>query len=369
MGARELHLIRLAGAIAILAACSTSAIAADLFNGTPTPIKDSECIGDPSGLFFSENVPVEPRHPVLPIGHYYELVRYMGTGAVGTDVEFDYGRFPDSYAWPPLRGTTLTGLTPPELKSTYQRASRPDANADNSSAFQMHCYDAASFINTWTFPDLNLAGGGAHSIYGYSFDATEVPSIFDNDAGTDFVLQAKIEIPWFYSVTDPAAPPGVVPVGQAALFAYLQDRRSGKVLALLLGIFDNRYTSAGASYTPFVSHDGQTPFASTPIAANSKYATLSPYSATFTGTTWTGLRFYRAQVTQENFRQVLADVNAFCAANPNLRYCSDAPAFSTTVTDYAMTDFGVLHEVFPQSVNGHLSMAVHVYGLGAWNLR
>jgi hypothetical protein len=80
---------------------------------------------------------------------------------------------------------------------------------------------------------------------------------------------------------------------------------------------------------------------STPIGEGSQYVTLSPYSSMFTSNTWSGLRFFRAQITH----------------------------FSTSVTDYVLTDFGVLHEVFPQTDMGNLSMGVHVYGLGAWNFR
>jgi hypothetical protein len=154
--------------IAVLAASAMSAGAADLANSQATPIKEPECIGDPSSLFFSENVaPAEPPHPTLPIGHYYEIVRYLGGGSIGSPVPFDFGHISPSYAWPPLRGLPLTGLTVPEPKASYQRASRVDADSDNSSAFQLHCYDAGSFINTFTFPHLpNSPAGGAHSIYG-----------------------------------------------------------------------------------------------------------------------------------------------------------------------------------------------------------
>ncbi|QJR09192.1 hypothetical protein DSM104443_00228 [Usitatibacter rugosus] len=347
--------------------------AADPANGIPTPIQAPECIGDPSSLFFSENVtPAEPPHPTLPIGHYYQIVRYLGD-SVSAPVSIDYGHISQSYPWPPFRGVPLTGLTVPEPAASYQRASFPEANPDNSSGFQLHCYDAGSFINTWTFPRLPITGGGAHSIYGYSFYPTQLPSIYDASPGTDFVLQAGIEIPWFQSVLDPDAPAGIVPVGQVNFFAYFLDRRSGKTFALLLGVFDNRYRPSDPTGTGFIAHDVATPFVSTPMVATSKYATVSPYSGTFTGTTWSGLRFFRAHITQDNFRRMLGDVNAYCAANPGMRYCSasapGAPAYSTAVTDYLITDFGVLHEVFPQGDKANLSMGVHVNGLGAWNFR
>jgi hypothetical protein len=365
---------RVTAALALWGFCALCASAADIANPIATPIKDPECLGNPAALFFSENVPPPgPVHPVLPIGHYYQIVRYIGTHSVSTPTSFDFGRIPQSYPYPPFRELPLTGLTVPEPKYEYQRTNRTDADTDNSSAFQLSCFDSGSYINTWTFPHVNMAGGGAHSVYGYSFDEAHLPAIYDANPGTDFSLQTSAEIPWFYSVTDPEAPAGIVPIGQVVVFAYLRDRRSHKDFALLLAIFDSQTAATGATYQPFVAHDTATPFVSTPIAAGSKYATLSPYSATFTGKTWSGLRFFRMHITQDNFRNILADINAFCAANPSLNYCSSpspgAPAFSTSVTDYAMTDFGVLHEVFTQTANGNLSMGVHVFGLGAFNFR
>ena len=39
------------------------------------------------------------------------------------------------------------------------------------------------------------------------------------------------------------------------------------------------------------------------------------------------------------------------------------------MTDYEITDFGVIHEISGGGPYGNLSMAVHIYGLGAWNFR
>ncbi len=347
--------------------------AADLFNFQVTALTSPECLDDVSDLFFSQNLPpTVPVHPTLPIGSYYMLVRYLGADSVSAPSAYDYGYLPQSYPWPPVRGMALTGLSVPEPVAAWQRADRPDATPDNSSAFQLHCYDAGSFINTWTFPDLPLTGGGAHSIYGYSYYDAQSPLIFDSNPGTDFVVQASVEIPWFAAWADPMAPAGIVPVGEVSLFAYLRDRQSGKTFALLFGIFDNRYGS-NPTYASFVSHDGETPFVSMPINSSGKYLTLSPYSSTFTGNVWSGLKFFRAQVSQVKFSQALADMNAYCHAHSTENYCgSSTPAgnaYSPVVTDYEITDFGVLHEVVRGGTNGNLSMGVHIYGLGAWNFR
>jgi hypothetical protein len=346
---------------------------ADPFTFQAAALKGPDCITDASLSFFSQNIqPAEPPHPTLPIGRYYMIVRYVGANSISAPAAADFGHFPQSYPWPPLRGTALTGLSVPDPKDAWQRASHADATLDDSSAFQLHCYDAGSFVNTWTFAeDSSITGGGPHSIYGYSFDDANTPLIYDSNPATDFVLQASVEIPWFAAWPDPMAPPGGGPIGQVNLFAYLRDRLSGKTFALLLAIFDNRF-AANPTYMPFVWHDGATPFVSTPIAANAKYATVSPASSAFTGTTWTGLRFFRVHVTQDNFRQALTDVNAYCQAHAAQRFCGASTpagnAYSPSVTDYQVTDFGVIHEI-ARNPNDNLSMGVHVFDLGVWAFR
>lgn len=347
--------------------------AADLYNYEATPLKAPECVTDVSNAVFEESTqqPIPP-HPTLPVTNFYLIVRYMGDDAISANPAYDFGRIDASYAWPPYRGRALTGLTVPEPKSEWQRAKRSDATPDTSSAFQVHCYDAGSFINTWTFPDQAITGGGPHAIYGYSFNDPPPPAIFDSNPATDFVLQASIEIPWFAAYTGAPGDQSATPIGQVSLFAYFRDRSTGKTFALLLGIFDNR-SGAESSYPSTVAHDGSTPFVSVPFSNTAAYATLSPYSSTYTGVPWTGLRFFRAHITQSNFSAALRDINTYCRSHTDARYCGIFPfiwqAYSPAVTDYELTDFGLLHEVDRGGRNGNLSMGVHVYGLGAWAFR
>ncbi len=353
------------------AACS--AVASDLYNFEATELKAPDCLQDSPSAFVSQNVPqVVPVHPVLPISNFYLLVRYLGDDAIAAAPSFDFSRVPDDYGDPSVRGRPLTGFRVPDPASSWQRAKRADATLDNSSAFAVHCYDASSFINTWTFPAQSISGGGPHAIYGYSFNNPAPPAIFDANPATDFVLQASVEIPWFAKWAGAATAASDQPIGQANFFAYFRDRYTGKTFALLLAIFDNRAVEH-PTYASFVSHDGQTPFVSMPLDASAAYATLSPYSSTYTGTPWSGLRFFRAHITQENFRRALDDINAFCAVHSDLNYCNPAPliwmAYSASVSDYELTDFGLIHEVSTGAPGGNLSMAVHVYGLGAWNFR
>jgi len=355
-----------------LAACCIGghAGAADFTHFRATPLKEPECITDASQSFVAQNgAPLGAAWHPLPVDRYYMVVRHLGDDAVAATPAFDFSRFPPSYGWPPAQGLPLTNLAVPDPKEAWQRAKSADATVDTSSAFQLHCYDAASFLNTWTFAHRTIIGGGPHAIYGYSFTGRPPPAVFDDDPATDFVLQASIEVPWYAEWPDPTG--ASRPLGQVTLFAYFRDRLTGKAFALLLAVFDSRY-AANATYATFVAHDGFTPFVSMPINGDAAFATPSPYSSAFTGTTWTGLRFFRVHVTQQNFRDALAAVNAFCRAHASAPECDPVPylwdAFSSAVGAYELTEFGAAQEIF-RGPNDNLSMAVHIFDLGAWNFR
>ena len=125
---RRSHGFGCSTAIIALAATTALAQAADTTNFVPTAIKAPERIADASSAMFAQNVqPDLPPHPTLPIGRFYQVVRYMADNSIDAPVATDFGRFPDSYAWPPFRGMALTGLSVPDPKSVWQRASSTDA--------------------------------------------------------------------------------------------------------------------------------------------------------------------------------------------------------------------------------------------------
>ncbi|HEY3178409.1 MAG TPA: hypothetical protein VGL25_05965 [Casimicrobiaceae bacterium] len=362
-----------ASAVAFLALLlDLSSSAADLHKAVPTPIKAPDCIGDPAQSFFADDVLPTEAPQAVPNGRYYLVVRYLGKDAVASPADYDFGHFSVSYPARELRGFPVTGLTVPAPASTWQRARLADATVDDSSAFQIYCDHAGSFINSWTFPNRPVTGGGPHAIYAYNFDSRSWPSIFDDKPATDFALQANIEIPWFRTWIDPQSRPTLPPIGQVSLFAYFHDRLTDKPFAFLLAVFDNRFGEV-LRYQTYVSHDGELPFVSLPLNRHAPYATPYPKSAQFTGTTWSGLRLFGARITQAQFRAALKDLNAYCAARVDLPNCASAPgigaAYNTNITDYALTSFGVLHEIFGTDAHNHLSMGVHVSGLGAWNFR
>ena len=293
----------------------------------------------------------------------------MGHDAVAASPIYDFGRLPTDYEVPSLRNAALTGLSVPEPRANWQRSTRVNSTADDSSAFQMHCYDAGSFINTWTFPYTTVQGGGAHSVYGYDFHDPPPPAVFDDGPATDLVLQVRLEVPWVALWPSPIT--GEQPVGEVSLFAYFRDRTTGKLFALVMLLFDNRLGVDG-TYVPFVSDDLRTPFVSMPLNSRAGYATLSPASSSATGVPWTGLRFFRGHIGQDNFRSMLRDINTYCLGHRDAPFCEAAPssanAFTEDVRSYDITLFGVLHEI-GQPPDSNISMGVHLSDVGVWNFR
>jgi hypothetical protein len=359
-------------ACAVLAALTAAegASAADLLSFVATPIKGPECVTDTAGYFYAEDERVPDPTTALPaLPHFYLVVRNMGLDAVAASPAYDFGRLAADYEEPSLRNAALTGLRVPEPRAGWQRSTRVNSTPDDSSAFQMHCYDAGSFINTWTFPYTTVPGSGAHSVYGYDFHDPPPPPAFDDDPATDLVLQVSLEVPWVALWRSPTT--GEQPVGQVSLFAYFRDRTTSNLFAVLMLLFDNRLGVDG-TFAPYVSDDLRTPFVSMPLNSRAGYATLSPASSSATGIPWTGLRFFRGHVTQDNFRRMLRDINAYCRGHRDAPFCEAAPssanAFTEDVTSYDIALFGILHEV-GRAPDSNISMGLHLYDLGIWNFR
>ncbi len=356
----------------VLAAFGVARIAsaADLLSFQATPIKGPECVTDTAGYFYAEDeLAPDPATALPALPHFFLVVRNLGLDAVAASPAYDFGRLPRDFEAPSLRNAALTGLTVPEPRASWQRSTRGNSTINDSSAFQMHCYDAGSFINTWTFPYAAVPGSGAHSVYGYEFRDSPPPPAFDDDPATDLVLQVTLEVPWVALWPSPTT--GEAPVGEVSLFAYFRDRNTGKLFVVVMLLFSNRLGVDG-TYAPYISDDLRTPFVSMPLNSHARYATLSPASSSATGVPWSGLRFFRGHITQDNFRNMLRDINAYCLGHRDAPFCevgpSSANAFSENVTSYDITLFGVLHEVV-RAPDSNISMGVHLYDLGVWNFR
>lgn len=361
------------GVVTVAIGCSSASGPSGSSGPVLTPIKGPECIADASRAFIAQNVePTVPVFPSMPNEGFYLVVRYLGERSISGSPGFDFGRFPADWPAASNRGLPITGLTVPQPRAAWQRAASDDATPDTSSAFQLHCTDAGSWLNTATFARRDIVGGGPHAVYGFAFNNPPPQPPFDRSAGTEFVLQANVEVPWFRISLPPAVTVTTAPIGQVSFFAYFRDRTTRKVFGLIVGIFDNRYGADGL-YDAYVAHDTQTPYVSQPLAGASPYVVRAPESQSFTGVAWSGPRFFRARLPQDRFLRAVADVNAWCREHRAMRYCdapsAEAAAFSVDPLDYEVTDIGVLHEVFRGVPEGDLAMGVHVSDFGAWNLR
>ncbi len=317
--------------------------AANLYNGTPTPIKEPACIADPDPAFVLDQPAPEDR--------YILVVRHMDSDALSTKPSYDYGA---------LGEQPLTGFHPDVPRDFWQRA-KADVDANYSSAFQLQCADAGMFINTWRFEPQTLIDEGPHAAYTYAF--SDWPPIYDGNPDTDFVLQASLEVPWLYR-----------PAGEAIAQIYFQarffDASSGKPLQMTLLVFANE----GIAYSPYVDYArNDSLFVSAPLTTTA-IATRSPYSYGATAEPWTGLRFFRAQITPANFGAAVALVNQFCARRPDIPDCAIPPgrdlALSRDPADYRLIEFSVITEVFNADTgrNG-MSVGMHLQSLGAFTFR
>jgi hypothetical protein len=350
-----------------------SAAAADAYKGTRTPIKAPECIADAAQSFFVDNVPQsEVTHNIVPTGRFYAIARYLGSEAQAYPTGYDFGRFPATYPSVDLRDAPLTGLSIADDRAPWQRAARADATADTSSAVQLYCDHFGSYINSWAFPSRTLVGEGPHAVYAFDFPEAERPLLYDTDPDVEAVIEADIEIPWLATWIDPQAPLPYPPLGQVSLFFYLRDRATGKPLAVLVEIFDNRFAAATVPAASAM-HDTEVPFLSIPLSPVARFATPLPKSGYFTGVPWSGLRNFGVRIGQAEFRAGIAAINQMCGRRRELPFCNalgaDGDAYADQPQSYEVTSFGLIHEVFGVDDNNHLSMGMHAARLGMWRIR
>lgn len=319
------------------------ALGADLYHGTSSPIMAPICITDPASSFVLDQVAPEDRFALV--------IRHMDADALSANASHDFGAIDEM---------PLTGFHTDIPRAFWQRA-KVDLDANFTSAFQLQCADAGIFINAWRFAPQELTDEGPHVAYAYTFSAW--PRVFDGDPNTDLVFQVSMEVPWLYR-----------PAGEAAVQTYFQARffdiTSDKMLQMTLLIYSGQDVSYPA-YADYARNDSL--FVSAPLATTG-VATLSPYSFPATTQTWTGLRFFRAQITPANFAAAIAMANRFCTARADIPDCGIAPgrdaALSADPADYLMTEFSVITELFNADTDRNgMSLGLHLNGLGAYNFR
>jgi hypothetical protein len=222
-----------------------------------------------------------------------------------------------------------------------------------ASAFQLHCDHAGFLINTWQFRHASPLFGEGPSV---SIGRNLVPALPAFRNGASLLIEADIRLPWVLN----ARPPVVDGTAQVSFFYYARDTRSGKAIAQLAEIFDNRAPGVGGSGVETVDSDGIVNFASSPLAPFDstgravQFVTVTGNSAQMQfNQPWSESRHFRVSVTYENFAAVLERLRA--ARQPEL---SPDPA------DYRIEFFGVLAEVFPGTGDAdNVSLGGSVAGL------
>jgi hypothetical protein len=234
-----------------------------------------------------------------------------------------------------------------------QRGYRDEGLPAGASAFQLHCGGAGFLINTWQFSHATpLFGEGPSVSIGRSF----APALPAFRGGASLIMEADIKLPWIHN----ARPPVAAGTAQVSFFYYVRDSRSGKSIAQLAGIFDNRAPGAGGSGVETVDSDGVVNFASSPLAPFDtigravRFVTVSVDSAQIQyQQPWSVSRHYRVRVTYDNFAAVLESLRA-----------ERQPELSPDPSDYSVTFFGILAEVFPGTGEAdNVSLAGSVAGL------
>jgi hypothetical protein len=177
------------------------------------------------------------------------------------------------------------------------------------------------------------------------------------------VIQAELEVPWVYK-----------PQGAGIAQTYFQirfyDTTTGRFLQMTMLL----HGTAGVDFAPYADYArNDSLFVATP-AVTTTVVTRSPYSAAPSARAWTGLRFFRSQITQANFRAAVALANLFCAGRPDVPDCATFAGMATPLSeipeDYRIAEFALITEVFNADTDRNgLSIGLHVRALGLYNFR
>jgi len=242
-------------------------------------------------------------------------------GEIANPVTWDVGRFSGFEA-------------PPEAQRGYR-------DVVGTSAFQLKCSEAGFFINTATFSHaVALQGEGPNVSLGRALDPP-APAFHDSTA---LVIEANVRAPWVQSQG--------VPVGegtaQLGLSIYFQDRTSGVVVAVTMGLFDNRPAGVNGSGVEGWGNDTHIAFSSSPLAAFDalgrpvRFVTVGASSAQMQYVQpWPESRHFVAIVTPTNMAAALATLK------------EQVPSLSPRPTDYVVLSFGFGGEVIAGTGNEH----------------
>jgi|GEM_PF-5451550 len=266
----------------------------------------------------------------------YVVVRHMGNSQLSTSPTFPTG--------------DVTGYYVVGNRNFYERgyqAQWPTALRGNS--YQMQGANTGIYLDSRTFPKLNVVGGGPHAVWSYLWSNRPMPWLYPD---RDLTLQARVTMPIME-----ASGGGV---GQLSFVIYLQDvsnLANPKWLAVLV----NLVNAPGGNYTEQVMHDHQVAFASSPLRAGQAYLTKSPYSQSQTSVSWSGVKLFRAHISRQNLINIINKANL---AYPQYQ-------FSTNPMDYELAQMHVLAEmsIVNSGANVRMGLSIqHVLVLSCSNL-
>jgi hypothetical protein len=306
----------------------------------PTFVSAPDCV-TPANLIAEETV--------APKNATFMRVQHMGD--LGT-AELA-GQISNPVTWPV---GDLTGFYPSAeaLAAGAQRGYRDAPPPIAASAFQLWCGDAGFLINTFQFSHkLPLAGEGP------SISLAREPVPYVNafrGPGSSMTIEANINL----AHTNYQAPHDWDGSAQMSFFYYALDTTSNTAISHLIMLFDSRPKGTRGSGDEQVAYDFQVYFGVSPLNATDsagtpvRYATVGAGSETMRFTTpWSRPILFRAQVTYENFRQMLAAMRS-----------GPQPQLSPRPEDYRISLFGVLGEVLPMQGSEHnVSMGGSISGL------
>lgn len=258
------------------------------------------------------------------------IVRHMGNDQSVTIPKYDVGYY--------------TGFDPTGHRYYTTRSAKDGELWEGVNAYQMQGSQTGVMINSWSFPEKTVIGGGPHAVWSYLWNpqSNDTPKPWANLDGSELTVQALIKAPhaayWNGGV------------GQISFVIYGQDisnPHDPKLLAYLINLYDNR-----GSYTYTIGNDGS-PFVSTPLE-NNPVISQSQFSHGFQSHPWSEYKFFRAHISEDNL------INAINILNSNSGYAY----MSTDPRDYQITSVHVLVEIFEVGdAEASLGVAIDQVGL------
>lgn len=198
-----------------------------------------------------------------------------------------------------------------------------------------------------------VTGGGPHIWISKQFSRNPRP--WANKNG-ELVLQMYAAVPavQLTDSTGNTASAGFTadqaPVTQLSFGVYLKDRRSKKVFAYIICVYESRGTFTESAK----NNDTFTNFTSTPLESTSRYITKSPASASLQSHPFADRRFFKVHITGQNLLKAIKDTD---------------DGMSADLSDYVVTMAGVLFELPNYVASGSNTSSVNISKLQAFILK